>query len=154
MAQRTKKSEHICRHWDSVYASCHRYTCGDKPAYIAYSKRCVGIWFPSRCIVARCIVIQYGISKMMRPANTVPHVFLCSQTVDFRKSIAGLSLLVEQTLMLDPFAPALYVFSNRKRDKVKILYWEKNGFCLWYKSLEKERFKCIGWFWFMAQQTP
>lgn len=77
----------------------------------------------------------------MRPANTVPQVYLCSQTVDFRKSIAGLSLLVEQTLRLDPFAPALYVFSNRKRDKVKILYWEKNGFCLWYKSLEKERFK-------------
>jgi len=78
---------------------------------------------------------------MMRPAADVPQVFLCSEPVDFRKSITGLSLLVEQSLKLDPFSPALYVFINRKRDKLKILYWEKNGFCLWYKSLQKERFK-------------
>jgi len=52
-----------------------------------------------------------------------------------------LSLIVEQSLLLDPFAAALYVFTNKKRDKLKILYWEKNGFCLWYKSLQKERFK-------------
>ncbi len=78
---------------------------------------------------------------MMRPAGSVPQVFLCANYVDFRKSITGLSLLVEQSLELDPFAEALYVFTNRRKDKVKILYWEKNGFCLWYKSLEKERFK-------------
>jgi len=78
---------------------------------------------------------------MMRPAASVPQVFLCTATVDFRKSITGLSLLVEQSLELDPFAQALYVFTNRRKDKIKILYWEKNGFCLWYKSLEKERFK-------------
>ncbi len=78
---------------------------------------------------------------MMRPADSVPQVYLCTQAVDFRKSITGLSLLVEQSLNLDPFAATLYVFSNKRRDKVKILYWEKNGFCLWYKSLEKERFK-------------
>jgi len=78
---------------------------------------------------------------MMRPAADVPQVFLCIEPVDFRKSINGLSLIVEQALMLDPFASALYVFTNRKRNKLKILYWEKNGFCLWYKSLQKERFK-------------
>ena len=78
---------------------------------------------------------------MMRPSATVPQVFLCTVCVDFRKSIAGLSLVVEQSLELDPFAPALYVFTNRRKDKIKILYWEKNGFCLWYKSLEKDRFK-------------
>jgi len=78
---------------------------------------------------------------MMRPAADVPQVFLCVEPVDFRKSITGLSLQVEQSLKLNPFSPALYVFINRKRDKLKILYWEKNGFCLWYKSLEKERFK-------------
>ncbi len=80
-------------------------------------------------------------TPMMRPADNVPQVFLCTQTVDFRKSITGLSLMVEQSLQLDPFAQALYVFTNKRRDKVKILYWEKNGFCLWYRSLEKERFK-------------
>ena len=78
---------------------------------------------------------------MMRPGVDVPSVFLCTEPVDFRKSITGLSLLVEQSLLLDPFAASLYVFVNRRLDKLKILYWEKNGFCLWYKSLEKERFK-------------
>lgn len=78
---------------------------------------------------------------MMRPAADITPVFLCLEPVDFRKAITGLSLIVEQSLLLDPFAPALYVFINRKRDKLKILYWEKNGFCLWYKSLEKQRFK-------------
>lgn len=78
---------------------------------------------------------------MMRPGADVPSVFLCTEPVDFRKSITGLSLLVEQSLLLDPFAASLYVFVNKRLDKLKILYWEKNGFCLWYKSLEKERFK-------------
>lgn len=78
---------------------------------------------------------------MMRPSNDGPTVYLCVQPVDFRKSINGLSLLVEQSLELNPFEPVLYVFINRKRDKLKILYWEKNGFCLWYKCLQQERFK-------------
>lgn len=78
---------------------------------------------------------------MMRPDTTVKAVHLCQAAVDFRKSINGLSLLVEQHLALDPFASeSLYVFVNRQRDKVKILYWERNGFCLWYKRLEAERF--------------
>ena len=78
---------------------------------------------------------------MMRPGGDVPSVFLCTELVDFHKSIVGLSLLVEQSLLLDPFAASLYVFVNRRLDKLKILHWEKNGFCLWHKSLEKERFK-------------
>lgn len=57
-----------------------------------------------------------------------------------RKAINGLSILVEQGLELDPFAPALFVFANRGRDKIKILYWERTGFVLWYKRLEKHRF--------------
>jgi len=82
-----------------------------------------------------------GPNAMMRPAPTVPRVFLCVSPVDFRKSINGLSLIVEQSLSLDPFQSALFVFVNRQCNKVKILYWEKNGFCLWYKSLQKQRFK-------------
>lgn len=76
---------------------------------------------------------------MMRPAEGVP-VYLCRDVVDMRKSINGLSILVEQGLGLDPFGPQLFVFCNRKRDKVKILYWERTGFVLWYKRLEKHRF--------------
>ena len=78
---------------------------------------------------------------MMRPSPGLPQVYLCVEPVDFRKSICGLSLLVEQSLQLNPFEPVLFVFINRCCDKIKILYWEKNGFCLWYKRLEKQRFK-------------
>jgi transposase len=82
-----------------------------------------------------------GYSIMMRPDASQPRVYLCVGYVDFRKSIAGLSLLVEKELQLNPFEPVLFVFINRRHDKIKILYWEKNGFCLWYKRLEKQRFK-------------
>jgi transposase len=75
----------------------------------------------------------------MRPGDDVP-VYLCREVVDLRKSINGLSILVEQGLGLDPFSPRLFVFCNRKRDKLKILYWERTGFVLWYKRLEKHRF--------------
>ena len=64
---------------------------------------------------------------MMRPGAQVKVVHLCQAPVDFRKSINGLSLLVEQHLALDPFAPdSLYVFVNRPCNKIKILYWERN----------------------------
>ena len=93
----------------------------------------------------------------MRPSNDLPAVYLCRDVVDFRKGINGLAVLVEETLRHDPFSEQLFVFSaiapallyllhpcsrgNRKRDKVKILYWERNGFCLWQKRLERARFK-------------
>ena len=77
---------------------------------------------------------------MMRPGKGIC-VYLHREPVDFRKSINGLSVLVEQSMELDVFQPALFVFCNRHRDKIKVLYWERNGFCLWYKRLEKERFK-------------
>jgi len=67
-------------------------------------------------------------------------VYLYRPAIDFRKSIGGLSALVEQELGLNPFGEALYVFINRRRDKLKALYWHRNGFCLWYKRLEAERF--------------
>ena len=77
---------------------------------------------------------------MIRPSHDHPHVYLCRDVVDMRKSINGLSVLVEGVLSLDPFQPHLFGFCNRRRDKIKILYWEGNGFVLWYKRLEKGRF--------------
>jgi len=65
-------------------------------------------------------------------------VYLCVAATDLRKQAASLALLVEQGLKRDVFAPALYVFSNARRDR--ILYWERNGLVLWSKRLEKERF--------------
>jgi transposase len=76
---------------------------------------------------------------MMRPSDEL-EVHVYRQVVDMRKSINGLSAIVEQELHLSPFSTHLFVFCNRRRDKIKILYWERSGFVLWYKRLEKDRF--------------
>lgn len=68
-------------------------------------------------------------------------VFLGLGATDMRKSINGLSALVEARFDLDLFSGHLFVFSNRRRHIVKMLYWDRNGFCIWSKRLEKERFK-------------
>jgi len=77
---------------------------------------------------------------MMRPANDLPVVYLCREAIDFRKGINGLAVLVEEQLGENPFSEHLFVFCNRRRDRIKILYWERNGFCLWQKRLERDRF--------------
>ena len=77
---------------------------------------------------------------MMRPSDDLPVVYLCREPIDFRKGINSLSIFVESELALDPFSQQLFVFVNRRRDKLKVLYWERSGFCLWQKRLEEERF--------------
>jgi len=67
-------------------------------------------------------------------------VYLCVAPTDLRKQATSLALLVEQSLKRDVFAPALYVFSNARRDRIRILYWERNGLVLWSKRLEQQRF--------------
>jgi transposase len=84
----------------------------------------------------------------MKPANGLSRVYLCSQPVDFRKGVLGLSALVEANLSLNPFDEALFVFCNRQHSGIKMLYWQHNGFCLWQKRLEKEHF-----FWPEAIQS-
>ena len=59
-------------------------------------------------------------------------IYLYLGNVDFRKSINGLIVVVEQQMELNPFRDALFVFCNKKRDKLKVLYWDKTGFALWY----------------------
>ena len=54
-------------------------------------------------------------------------VYLHREAIDFRVGLNGLAVLVEQALGLDPFAKAVYVFRNRRRDRVKILAWDRNG---------------------------
>lgn len=68
-------------------------------------------------------------------------VFLALGITDMRKSINGLSLLVENGGLGDLFSGSLFVFCNRNQTIIKILYWHVNGFCLWQKRLEKDRFK-------------
>ena len=60
--------------------------------------------------------------------------------MDFRKAINGLVVVIEQSMGLSPYADALYVFCNKGRDKLKLVYWDQTGFCLWYKRLEKAKF--------------
>ena len=62
----------------------------------------------------------------MHPGSQIEVVYLCREPVDFRKSISGLSALVEQGLGMNPFDAALHVFINAKRDKIKALYWHRN----------------------------
>jgi transposase len=76
---------------------------------------------------------------MLLPGDA--RVYLAVGITDMRKQINGLSIMVEQSLSLDPFTGDLFVFCNRRRNMIKVLYWDKNGFCLWHKRLEEHRFQ-------------
>jgi transposase len=67
-------------------------------------------------------------------------VFLCLEKTDMRKGIDGLSALVEHRLRMDAFSGHLFCFFNKSRDKVKVLFWDTTGFCLYHKRLERGRF--------------
>lgn len=68
-------------------------------------------------------------------------VYLCCGHTDMRKSINGLAELVQSSFRLDPFAKAVFVFCNCNRDRIKILEWDVDGFWLYFKRLEKGRFR-------------
>lgn len=68
-------------------------------------------------------------------------VLLASGATDLRKSIDGLAALVQESLGMSPFTPTLFVFCNRGRDKLKCLYWDHNGFWLFYRRLERGTFQ-------------
>jgi len=77
----------------------------------------------------------------MSRSLTEAKVYIALGATDMRKSINGLSLLVEEQFELDLFSGTLYAFCNRKRDIVKILFWDNNGFCIWMKRLEEDVFR-------------
>jgi transposase len=72
--------------------------------------------------------------------NTAVKVWICNESIDFRKQIDGLSMLVADSFNMQPTSGELFVFYNPRRDKIKILYWDNDGFALWYKRLEKSKF--------------
>lgn len=77
---------------------------------------------------------------MLTPRNST-RVYLCLGHTDMRKAINGLTILAEEYLEQDPFSGHFFVFCNRRRNMLKILWWDRNGFCLFQKRLEKHRFK-------------
>ena len=68
-------------------------------------------------------------------------IYLAQDPVDFRLGINGLSTMVEATLRFDPFGRNLFCFVNKRKNQIKVLYWQRSGFCLWLKRLEEEKFK-------------
>lgn len=67
-------------------------------------------------------------------------IYIKPGITDMRKQINGLSAIVQTELKLDLFNSNLFMFCNRNKKRLKILYWDRNGFCLWLKRLEKDRF--------------
>ncbi len=67
-------------------------------------------------------------------------IYISTANVDMRKSIDGLSSIVQQQFKLDLMSDAMFVFHNRHCDKIKILYWNNDGFCLLYKRIENGKF--------------
>lgn len=75
---------------------------------------------------------------MMPPAV---RIFVCLEATDMRKGFDGLAAVTRERLEADPLSGHLFVFFNRRRDRVKILFWDRTGLCIWYKRIEKGRFR-------------
>lgn len=73
--------------------------------------------------------------------NQAVAVYVARDAVDLRKSIDGLALWVETSLPVSPVSGSVFVFFNRQRDKVKLLWWDRHGFWVAYKRLERGRFR-------------
>ena len=77
----------------------------------------------------------------MKALRSCMEIFVCTRPVDFRMSIDGLVSVVTSELGKNVFnTMALFVFTNRDKSRLRILYWDKTGFALWLKRLEKDRF--------------
>jgi transposase len=72
-------------------------------------------------------------------------IFICTQPTDMRKSFDTLSMRVSQLLHQNPMSGHIFVFFNKRRDRIKLLYWDHNGFCLFYKRLERGTFNIYDW---------
>ncbi|MQW32022.1 IS66 family insertion sequence element accessory protein TnpB [Sinorhizobium meliloti] len=69
-------------------------------------------------------------------------VYLHREPIDFRAGINSLAVLVQETMELDPFAPAVFAFCNRRRDRMKLLFFDRSGFVTVLKRLTEDRFRC------------
>ena len=77
----------------------------------------------------------------MRSIHEFSEIYLHRVPVDGRKFINGLSIIVQDEMKRNAFTGGLFVFTNKKRDVIRILYWDRSGFALWMKRLEEEKFR-------------
>jgi transposase len=73
--------------------------------------------------------------------STSIRVFVCTKTADMRKGFDGLSAMAAEVMKQDPLSGHLFVFRNHRGDRLKVLYWDRDGLCLWYKRLEAGTFE-------------
>ncbi len=80
-----------------------------------------------------------GFSMLTLPSGL--KIFIGAEALDMRKSLDGMASIVTSHLKKDVFSGHLFVFCNKRGDKMKILYWDRNGYCCWYKRLERGIFR-------------
>ncbi|MEK1897106.1 MAG: IS66 family insertion sequence element accessory protein TnpB [Rhizobium sp.] len=68
-------------------------------------------------------------------------VYLHREPIDFRAGINSLAVLIQETMALDPFAPAVFAFCNRRRDRMKLLFFDRSGFVMVLKRLTEDKFR-------------
>ena len=97
---------------------------------------------------ARKLVLSVSVSmpwvasrRLMFALTGQIKVFVCQSPTDMRKGFDGLSGLITNELEQNPLSGALFVFRNRRRDRLKLLYWDQDGYALWYKRLESGTFE-------------
>lgn len=78
---------------------------------------------------------------MLGDISTTNNIYIVCGYTDMRKSIDGLAAIVQESFKLNPFENTLFLFCGRRRDRLKALHWENDGFCLLYKRLESGKFQ-------------
>jgi transposase len=67
-------------------------------------------------------------------------VFIKPGVTDFRKQVNGLIIIIAEEMKMDPLSSHLFIFCNKSKNRLKIIWWDRTGFCLWFKRLEKDKF--------------
>lgn len=77
----------------------------------------------------------------MLTAPGYARIFLCTQDTDMRKSFDSLRGIIRGAMHLDPMSGALFIFKNKRGDRIKCVYWDETGFAMWYKLLQRGTFQ-------------
>ncbi|KAB8028618.1 IS66 family insertion sequence element accessory protein TnpB [Fluviispira multicolorata] len=86
------------------------------------------------------MVISFYKGTAMKSYREFTSIYLCVKPVDFRKGIYGLVNLIQYEMNDEPFSGMLFLFTNKNRRNIRAVYWDKTGFAIWTKALEKEKF--------------